>query len=66
MYENFNDFPKEDNIWDKKKVVKFLNDNKEKMNKLRMIKISENLYLLNIQWNNWRDKDGVSIQNYLS
>ncbi|HFK1790285.1 DUF4825 domain-containing protein [Bacillus pacificus] len=34
LYENFNDFPKEDNIWDKKKVVKFLNDNKEKMNKL--------------------------------
>ena len=27
-------FQKEDNIWDKKKVVKFLNDNKEKMNKL--------------------------------
>ncbi|MCU5418150.1 DUF4825 domain-containing protein [Bacillus pacificus] len=34
LYKNFNDFPKEDNIWDKKKVVKFLNDNKEKMNKL--------------------------------
>lgn len=30
LYENFNDFPKEDNIWDKKKVVKFLNDNNEK------------------------------------
>lgn len=34
LYENFNDFPKEDNIWDKKKVVKFLNDNNEKMNRL--------------------------------
>ncbi|KXY75782.1 hypothetical protein AT272_20810 [Bacillus cereus] len=34
LYVNFNDFPKEDNIWDKKKVVKFLNDNNEKMNRL--------------------------------
>ncbi|MGG0292507.1 DUF4825 domain-containing protein [Bacillus pacificus] len=34
LYENFNDFPKEDNIWDKKKVVKFLNNNNEKMNRL--------------------------------
>ncbi|MDA1886635.1 DUF4825 domain-containing protein [Bacillus cereus group sp. BY105LC] len=34
LYENFNDFPKEDNIWDKKKVVKFLNDNNEKINRL--------------------------------
>ncbi len=34
LYENFNDFPKEDDMWDEKKVVKFLNDNNEKMNKL--------------------------------
>nr|WP_208752108.1 DUF4825 domain-containing protein [Bacillus cereus] len=34
LYGNFNDFPKEDNIWDKKKVVKFLNDNNEKINRL--------------------------------
>ncbi|NIA59872.1 DUF4825 domain-containing protein [Bacillus pacificus] len=34
LYENFNDFPKEDNIWDKKKVVKFLKDNNEKINRL--------------------------------
>ncbi|WP_342376213.1 DUF4825 domain-containing protein [Bacillus thuringiensis] len=33
LYENFNDFPKEDDMWDEKKVVKFLNDNNEKMNK---------------------------------
>ncbi|PGK40072.1 DUF4825 domain-containing protein [Bacillus anthracis] len=33
LYEKFNDFPKEDDIWDKKKVVKFLNDNNEKINK---------------------------------
>ncbi|AIE79823.1 group-specific protein [Bacillus cereus] len=30
LYENFNDFPKEDDMWDEKKVVKFLNDNNEK------------------------------------
>ncbi|MCU4988348.1 DUF4825 domain-containing protein [Bacillus cereus] len=34
LYENFNDFPNEDDIWDKKKVVKFLNDNNEKINRL--------------------------------
>ncbi|ALQ68504.1 DUF4825 domain-containing protein [Bacillus thuringiensis] len=34
LYENFNDFPKEDDIWDKKKVVKFLNDNNEKITML--------------------------------
>lgn len=31
LYEKFDDFPKEDDIWDKKKVVKFLNDNNEKI-----------------------------------
>lgn len=34
LYENFNDFPKKDDIWDKKKVVKFLNDNNEKITML--------------------------------
>ncbi|HHB2170451.1 DUF4825 domain-containing protein [Bacillus cereus] len=34
LYENFNDFPKEDDMWDEKNVVKFLNDNSEKMNRL--------------------------------
>ncbi|AXY09456.1 DUF4825 domain-containing protein [Bacillus thuringiensis LM1212] len=34
LHDNFNDFPKEDDIWNKKKVVKFLNDNNEKINKL--------------------------------
>ncbi|HDR8183840.1 TPA: DUF4825 domain-containing protein [Bacillus thuringiensis] len=34
LYEKFNDFPKEDDIWDKKKVVKFLNDNNEKITML--------------------------------
>ncbi|MCH4565749.1 DUF4825 domain-containing protein [Bacillus sp. ES1-5] len=31
MYEKFDDFPKENDIWDTKKVVKFLNDNNEKI-----------------------------------
>ncbi|MGD6887911.1 DUF4825 domain-containing protein [Bacillus mobilis] len=34
LYEVFNDFPKEDDIWDKRKVVKFLNDNNEKITML--------------------------------
>ncbi|KAB2459990.1 DUF4825 domain-containing protein [Bacillus sp. CH126_4D] len=34
LYEKFNDFPKEDDIWDKKKVIKFLNDNNEKITML--------------------------------
>ncbi|AYF06980.1 TPA: DUF4825 domain-containing protein [Bacillus mobilis] len=34
LYEKFDDFPKEDDIWDKKKVVKFLSDNKEKITML--------------------------------
>lgn len=34
LYEKFDDFPKEDDIWDKKKVVKFLNDNTEKITML--------------------------------
>lgn len=34
LHEKFDDFPKEDDIWDKKKVIKFLNDNNEKINKL--------------------------------
>lgn len=34
LYEKFDDFPKENDIWDKKKVVKFLNDNNQKMNRL--------------------------------
>ncbi|PFS59329.1 DUF4825 domain-containing protein [Bacillus cereus] len=34
LYEKFDDFPKENNIWDKKKVVKFLNDNNEKITML--------------------------------
>ncbi|TPV42428.1 DUF4825 domain-containing protein [Bacillus dicomae] len=34
LYEKFDDFPKEDDIWDKKKVVKFLNNNNEKINRL--------------------------------
>ncbi|ARZ62979.1 MULTISPECIES: DUF4825 domain-containing protein [Bacillus cereus group] len=33
LYEKFDKFPKENDIWDKKEVVKFLNDNNEKMNK---------------------------------
>ncbi|PGW32890.1 DUF4825 domain-containing protein [Bacillus cereus] len=31
LYGKFDDFPKENDIWDKKKVVKFLNDNNEKI-----------------------------------
>ncbi|OOZ89460.1 DUF4825 domain-containing protein [Bacillus cereus] len=31
LYEKFDNFPKENDIWDKKKVVKFLNDNNEKI-----------------------------------
>ncbi|MBE7096847.1 DUF4825 domain-containing protein [Bacillus cereus] len=34
LYEKFNDFPKENDIWDKKKGVKFLNDNNEKIKML--------------------------------
>ncbi len=34
LYEKFDDFPKEDDIWDKKKVVKFLSDNNEKITML--------------------------------
>lgn len=34
LHEKFDDFPKEDDIWDKKKVVKFLNDNNEKITML--------------------------------
>ncbi|PFB69686.1 DUF4825 domain-containing protein [Bacillus cereus] len=34
LYEKFNDFPKEDDIWDKKKGIKFLNDNNEKITML--------------------------------
>ncbi|PGS43606.1 DUF4825 domain-containing protein [Bacillus cereus] len=34
LYEKFDDFPKENDIWDKKKVVKFLNDNNEKITML--------------------------------
>ena len=34
LNENFNDFLKEDDLWDEKKVVKFLNDNNQKMNRL--------------------------------
>ncbi|PEJ03415.1 DUF4825 domain-containing protein [Bacillus wiedmannii] len=34
LYEKFNDFPKEDDIWDKRKGVTFLNDNNEKITML--------------------------------
>ncbi|MGF9853458.1 DUF4825 domain-containing protein [Bacillus paramobilis] len=34
LYEKFDDFPKEDDIWDKKEVVKFLSDNNEKITML--------------------------------
>ncbi|PDZ02180.1 DUF4825 domain-containing protein [Bacillus cereus] len=34
LYEKFDDFPKENDIWEKKKVVKFLNDNNEKITML--------------------------------
>ncbi|HHK5551097.1 DUF4825 domain-containing protein [Bacillus anthracis] len=31
LYEKFDNFPKENDIWDKKKVVKFLNENNEEI-----------------------------------
>ncbi|MED2801397.1 DUF4825 domain-containing protein [Bacillus thuringiensis] len=34
LHGKFDDFPKEDDIWDKKKVVKFLNDHNEKIKML--------------------------------
>ncbi|MBP3971245.1 DUF4825 domain-containing protein [Bacillus sp. WL1] len=34
LYEKFDNFPKENDIWAKKKVVKFLNDNNEKITML--------------------------------
>ncbi|WP_242212780.1 DUF4825 domain-containing protein [Bacillus cereus group sp. BfR-BA-01383] len=34
LYEKFDDFPKEDDVWDKNKVGKFLSDNNEKMKML--------------------------------
>lgn len=34
LHGKFDDFPKKDDIWDKKKVVKFLNDNNEKIKML--------------------------------
>ncbi|ANP81813.1 DUF4825 domain-containing protein [Bacillus sp. B25(2016b)] len=34
LYEKFDDSPKENDIWDKKKVVRFLNDNNEKITML--------------------------------
>ncbi|MEJ9111597.1 DUF4825 domain-containing protein [Bacillus paramobilis] len=34
LYKKIDDFPKEDDIWDKKKVVKFLSDNNEKIKML--------------------------------
>ncbi|TCJ82096.1 UNVERIFIED_ORG: uncharacterized protein DUF4825 [Bacillus cereus] len=34
LYEKIDDFPKEDDIWNKKKVVKFLSDNNEKITML--------------------------------
>ncbi|MEK6517121.1 DUF4825 domain-containing protein [Bacillus thuringiensis] len=34
LHGKFDNFPKEDDIWDKKKVVKFLNDNNEKIKML--------------------------------
>ncbi|PFV78471.1 DUF4825 domain-containing protein [Bacillus sp. AFS059628] len=34
LYEKFDDFPKENDIWDKKKVVKFLNENNEEITML--------------------------------
>ncbi|HDR6312628.1 TPA: DUF4825 domain-containing protein [Bacillus cereus] len=34
LYAQFDDFPKENDMWDKKKVVKFLNDNNEKITML--------------------------------
>lgn len=34
LYEEFDNFPKENDIWDKKKVVKFLNENNEEITML--------------------------------
>lgn len=34
LYEKFDDFPKEDDIWNKNKVAKFLNDNNENIKML--------------------------------
>ena len=34
LYEKFDNFPKENDIWDKKKVVKFLNENNEEITML--------------------------------
>lgn len=34
LYEKFDKFPKENDIWDKKEVVKFLNENNEKIRML--------------------------------
>lgn len=34
LYEKFDNFPKENDIWDKKKVVKFLNENNEEIKML--------------------------------
>ncbi|PFZ49737.1 DUF4825 domain-containing protein [Bacillus wiedmannii] len=33
LYEKFDDFPKEDDMWNKRKVLKFLNDNNKKINR---------------------------------
>ena len=49
LHRIFDDFPKEKDIWDKNKVIKFFNGNEEKLKCLWKIKIFGNLYLLNIQ-----------------
>ncbi|KFL75202.1 hypothetical protein DJ50_572 [Bacillus cereus ATCC 10876] len=49
LHSIFDDFPKEKDIWDKNKVIKFFNGNEEKLKCLWKIKIFGNLYLLNIQ-----------------
>ena len=49
LHREFDDFPKEKDIWDKNKVIKFFNGNEEKLKCLWKIKIFGNLYLLNIQ-----------------
>ncbi|MES9753509.1 DUF4825 domain-containing protein [Bacillus wiedmannii] len=33
LYEKFDDFPKEEDMWNKRKVLKFLNDNNKKINR---------------------------------
>ncbi|MEH7059641.1 DUF4825 domain-containing protein [Bacillus wiedmannii] len=33
LYEKIDDFPKEDDMWNKRKVLKFLNDNNKKINR---------------------------------